>query len=276
MQLTFTLDLEDHRGTGEKRYRENASRILDFLESLNIRATIFIVGTLIKDERDLIKRASRSGHELALHSFRHTPLAQENRHSYGRHLLAAKQALEDASGQAIHGYRAPVFSLTPTTCWVLPILRESGIKYSSSVLPGRHSIYNFPGTPRRSFLWPQGLVEIPVPLASVLGIKLPFLGGVYLRYLPQVISNTFLNRQPTEQPLWTYLHPYDIDVDEPYYRFPDRTAFSSWLLWRNRKNTLDKLRLLSEMAPVGPPFSERLAAGEFENAPLFEPSRTDD
>ena len=276
MQLTFTLDLEDHRGTGEKHYRENARRILDFLESLSIRATIFIVGTLVREEDGLIKRAIKSGHELALHSFRHTPLARENRRTYGCHLLAAKQALEDASGQAGHGYRAPVFSLTPATTWVLPILRETGIKYSSSVLPGRHSLYSFPKTPRRSFLWPQGLVEIPAPTASVFGIELPFLGGIYLRYLPHVIAKTFLKRQPREQPLWTYLHPYDIDVAEPYYRFPDRTAFSSWLLWRNRKNTLDKLRLLSEVAAIGLPFSERLATGEFESAPLFDPSRSGD
>lgn len=268
--LTFTLDLENHRGNGGTNYAENACRILDHLEAHQIRVTIFIVGELVGREKKLIARACDAGHELALHSFRHVPLTDEHRGDYGPRLTAAKRALEDISGQPVTGYRAPVFSLTPETRWVLPILQEMGIEYSSSVLPARHPLYGFAGAPRRAFRWPQGLVEIPVPLARFAGLDLPFLGGIYLRYLPRVAIHAGLRQLASDQPRWSYIHPYDIDADEPYFRFPGTSALMSWLLWRNRRGALDKLRRLAEAAPVGAPLAERVAAGEFSAAPVFE------
>ena len=271
MDLTFTLDFENHRGNGDGRYADNARRILDFLDERSVRATIFIVGELIDRERTLIARACDAGHEPALHSFRHVPLTAEHRDHYQARLAAAKSTLEDVSGQAVTGYRAPVFSLTAETCWVLPMLQETGIEYSSSVLPARHPLYGFANAPRRAFRWPQGLVELPVPLARFAGIDLPFLGGIYLRYLPNTVVNVLLRRLAAEQPRWSYVHPYDIDAEEPYYRFPGTSTLMSWLLWRNRKGTLAKLGCLAEAAPVGAPFAERVAAGEFSDAPVFEP-----
>lgn len=271
MDLTFTLDLENHRGNGGERYADNARQILDFLEAREIRATIFIVGELVERERPLIARASAAGHEWALHSFRHLPLTDEPKGEYAVRLSAAKQTLEDASGKAVKGYRAPIFSLTPKTRWVLPMLQELGIEYSSSVLPARHPLYGFANAPRQGFRWPEGLVEIPVPLAGFAGLDIPFLGGIYLRYLPASIVNICVRRLTAEQPLWTYIHPYDIDVDESYFRFPGTSALMSWLLWRNRKHTLTKLGRLAETRPVGAPFAERIAAGEFSDAPVFDP-----
>lgn len=269
MELTFTLDLENHRGVGsaELRYRDNARRILDFFEEHAIRTTIFIVGELVDSERELIAQASAAGHELALHSFRHTPLIAEDRDRYAERLTAAKKALEDASGRRVTGYRAPVFSLTPATTWVLPLLAEAGIEYSSSVLPARHPLYGYEHAPRRVFRWPQGVLEIPVPLARIAGAEIPFLGGIYLRYLPSSVVRACGGGDG--QTLWSYIHPYDVDATESYYRFPGTSLLMSLLLWRNRKGTLTKLDRLAAGAEILAPFADRISAGEFRNAPLY-------
>ena len=269
MELTFTLDLENHRGAGsaDLRYRDNARRILDFFEEHTIRATIFIVGDLVDAERKLIARASAAGHELALHSFRHTPLMAENRDRYAAQLTAAKKALEDASGRPVTGYRAPVFSLTPVTTWVLPLLAEAGIEYSSSVLPARHPLYGYEQAPRCVFCWPEGLLEIPVPVSRIAGAEIPFLGGIYLRYLPTAVVRA--RAADVDQTLWSYIHPYDVDATEPYYRFPGTSLLMSLLLWRNRKGTLTKLGRLAAAADILAPFADRIAAGEFGDAPLY-------
>ena len=267
MELTFTLDLENHRG-GDVRYRNNARRILDFFEEQAIHATIFIVGELVNAERELIARANAAGHELALHSFRHTPLTAENRDRYAVRLTAAKKALEDVSGRRVTGYRAPVFSLTPATTWVLPLLQEAGIEYSSSVLPARHPLYGYEQAPRSVFRWPQGLLEIPVPLARFAGTEIPFLGGIYLRYLPSVVVRAC--GASNGQTLWSYIHPYDVDATEPYFRFPGTSLLMSLLLWRNRKCTLTKLGRLAAGAEILAPFADRIAAGEFRDAPLYQ------
>ncbi len=273
MQLTFTLDLENHRAnaSGEPRYRDNARRILSLYAAHGIRATIFIVGELIAAERALIAEASAAGHEFALHSFRHTPLTGEDPQRYAARLRGARDALEDASGQPVHGYRAPVFSLTPAAQWVLPVLAELGFRYSSSVLPARHPLYGFRGAPRTAFRWPQGLLEFPVPLARIAGLTLPFLGGIYLRYLPRVVIDRELARLPAAPPLWTYLHPYDVDAREPYFRFPGTSLPMSLLLWRNRGGTLGKLEYLAHRLAPAPPFGERIRRGEFAALPVWQP-----
>jgi len=41
---------------------------------------------------------------------------------------------------------------------------------------------------------------------------------------------------------WTYVHPYDLDAEEPFTRFPDASIWTSLLLWKMRSRTLPKLK----------------------------------
>lgn len=271
MALTFTLDFENHRGpaSDDRRYRANARRLLEAFDDAGVRATVFVVGELIARERELLREAADTGHELALHSDRHVPLTEEDRDGYAARVRDARAALEDVGGAPVGGYRAPVFSLTPATRWVVPALLEAGFAWSSSVLPAAHPLFGFAGAPRRAFRWPEGLLELPVPLARMLTLEVPFLGGIYLRYLPGAFVRHALRRLDPAQPAWSYVHPYDIDVQEGYYRFPGTSAAMSVLLWRRRRGTLARLRALARVATPAPPLGERVAAGEFDASPVL-------
>ena len=277
LPLTFTLDLENHRTDGRAmaRYRDNAARILDFLAGRGIRATIFIVGDLVRADCALLLRAQADGHELALHSYRHIPLTLEDRTTYGTKLAAAKHELESICGSRVCGFRAPIFSLIPSTRWVLDILHAAAFEYSSSVLPARNPQFGYPGAATGIFRWPNGLLEIPVPLARLAGVSVPFLGGIYLRYLPRRLLLHMTEKLPASSAPWTYIHPYDIDSADPYFRFPGTSALMSLLLWRQRGGTLKKLDALFRSMRVGPPFAEQIKRGVFANvalAPGPEPS----
>jgi polysaccharide deacetylase family protein (PEP-CTERM system associated) len=271
--LSVTFDLEDHRQShaGSKRYLANTARILDFLDKNTIRATIFVVGNIIPECRDVLRRASAAGHELALHSVTHTPLTQTSRATLGAKLADARASLEDVSGCAVTGFRAPVFSLTPATVWITELLVEAGFRYSSSVLPAAHPMYGYPGAPRGTFRWPSGLVEFPVPIGRIGPTSLPFLGGIYLRYLPLPIIIKLVRRLEASVVPWTYLHPYDIDSSEAYYRFPGTSAVQSVLLWRRRRATLARLKRLLENAAVstGGTLAEHLATSAALDLPQF-------
>lgn len=109
------------------------------------------------------------------------------------------------------GYRAPYFSVTHETPWAPDVIRESGFRYSSSVLPGRSNQFAFRGAPRTPFRWPNGLVEFPVPVLQLPGLSIPVIGGGYLRLLPSFMIERQL-RLARRLPLnWTYCHPYDFD-----------------------------------------------------------------
>jgi polysaccharide deacetylase family protein (PEP-CTERM system associated) len=270
--ITVTLDIEDHLGDapGPRRHRANTERLLDALAARDVRATCFIVGDLVGSDGALIRRIAKAGHEIGLHSFDHRPLAAYDRATLRRSTADARHRLEDCAGRPVIGYRAPSFSLTRRTPWVPEELQAIGFRYSSSVLPAGSPLYGYPGAPRAPFRWPCGLLELPAPVGRVGPLTVPYLGGIYFRYLPQSLI-----RRRTEAAadgrtcLWSYLHPYDIDADEPFTRPHGAPLWMSLLLWWRRRGALARFdRLLAGHfgAPIGKPFAERLADGEFDAA----------
>ena len=269
--ITITLDVEDHLGRYDAtgRYVDNTRRILAFLRERKVRGTFFVVGRIGEVAPWLVREIVATGHEVACHSYRHVPLHRETPASFRAGTRRAKDALEQAGGVPVSGYRAPIFSLTPRTLWAVDELAGLGFHYSSSILPAPHPLHGFPGAPRTPFRWPNGLVEYPVPLAQLGPAALPFLGGIYLRYLPAWLVYRWARAHPGEV-LWTYLHPYDFDAAEPYARMPDTAAWVSLLLWLNRRGTWTKLAGLLEQG-TGKPLGELAADRAFaDTLPQFQ------
>ena len=270
--VTFTFDLEEHRDDGRGgRYAENTERLLAFFAVHDIRATVFVVGELALAEPHLLRRIDAAGHELALHSWSHTPLTVDEPARFGARLERCRKFVEDLTAKPVQGFRAPIFSLTPASRWVLDILTEQGFTYSSSVLPGHHPLFGYAGAPRRPFRWPCGLLELPAPAVDCWGIAIPFLGGIYLRYLPRTLVAYWLRRLPPTTLPWSYVHPYDVDSRESYYRFPGTSSWMSVALWRRRRTTCARLAALLTAAGnrSAPPLAELVASGRYADAPYF-------
>ncbi|HEY2217289.1 MAG TPA: DUF3473 domain-containing protein, partial [Solirubrobacteraceae bacterium] len=99
--------------------------------------------------------------------------------------------------------------------------------------------------------------------------RLPFLGGVYLRYVPTPIARRFLRRLPDATVAWSYSHPYDIDPDEPFFVLPYAGWLTSRILHARRGATL--ARLDGVIAAAGGP-GRTLAEIARELSPLDLPS----
>jgi polysaccharide deacetylase family protein (PEP-CTERM system associated) len=271
--LTFTLDLEDHRPDDSypKRYPEITKKILDFLDARNIKATVFVLGRLADETPDLIKEIAEKGHEIAFHTLKHVHLTHESPEKFKNETEQYKKILEDLTGTEVVGFRAPAFSLTRKSVWALDILKELGFIYSSSVLPVANPINGFPGAPRKPFLWPNGLLEIPAPVTSCGSLSIPYLGGIYLRYLPVMAIKYFLSREKEQQALWIYCHPHDFDSESPYYTVKGTSRITSLLLWFNRKHTFRKIEKIlsnnSESNLVS--FIEQINSGRYKNVDTF-------
>jgi peptidoglycan-N-acetylglucosamine deacetylase len=258
--ITFTIDLEDHLGeyAAHGRWLNNTQRILDFCAQQKIRATFFTVGK-VSAHPALLKRIVDEGHELALHSYDHMALTLEDPKTYGAKLERAKKSFEDISGKQVVGFRAPIFSLTPASVWVVDVLHDLGFSYSSSVIAGKGAVNGFPGAPNKPFKWKNGLVELPVPMINLGVLALPFLGGVYLRYLPLLLVRMMQTLLDKDTVLWTYTHPYDVDEDEGYVQLHDGTPhWMNLLLMHNRKGFLQKIEKLLG-GKSGAPLCERVA-----------------
>ena len=274
-RLTFTYDLEDNRTSAhqEKRYAKITNEVLDLLGKNEIRGTFFVVGELAKADPGLIREISDRGHEIACHSFDHTPVIQQTREQFMSDTLQAKSILEDITGRDVVGYRAPIFSLTRDALWAVDCLTELGFTYSSSVLPAKSPLYGFPEAPKQPFHWPNGLLEIPAPVARLGPLILPYLGGIYLRYLPGAYVRSAIAKSHAEQSLWIYCHPYDFDAAEPFFKMKGTSLPVSLLLWFNRKRTFRKLESLTSgnaKVAFNGPFIEQIENGDFSDAPVVQ------
>jgi polysaccharide deacetylase family protein (PEP-CTERM system associated) len=269
MPLTVTFDLEDNRQSPEQepRFVAMSHRFLDFVEDRGITATVFIVGEIARSHPELVRRVAEGGHEIGLHGLRHVALGDVGQVDLPGELREGRELLEQAAQRRVLGFRAPIFSLTPQTSWAVQELLAAGFSYSSSVLPAASPLHGWPGAPPTPFRWSNGLLELPCPVGGVGRAKLPFLGGVYLRYIPTPLARRFLARLPRSVIAWSYSHPYDIDPEEPFFVPPYAGWMTSRILHARRGSTL--ARLEAAIAAAGGP-GRTLAeiAQELESEPL--------
>jgi polysaccharide deacetylase family protein (PEP-CTERM system associated) len=269
MPLSITFDLEDNRrdASQEARFVAMTDRFLAFAEAHSIRATVFVVGELARSHSELIRRVAAHGHEIGLHGLRHVALGEVGPGRLREELHEGRSLLEDVAQVPVPGFRAPIFSLTPRTAWALDDLLACGFEYSSSVLPAANPLHGWPGAPRTPFRWGNGLLELPCPVAGVGRALIPFMGGIYLRYVPAALGARLVARLGADALAWSYVHPYDLDPGEPFFVMPHAGWLTSRILHTRRGATLPRIeRLLAAAGGAAPPLGERVA--EIRNVPL--------
>jgi peptidoglycan-N-acetylglucosamine deacetylase len=250
MPVTITFDLEDNRRSSEQeaRFVAMSHRFLDFVREREITATIFIVGEIARTHASLVRLVAEEGHEIGLHGLRHVALGEVGPKCLGAELREGRELLEDAAEGPVLGFRAPIFSLTPATAWAVEQIAEAGFLYSSSVLPAASPLHGWPNAPRGPFRWENDLIELPCPVGGAGPAQVPFLGGIYLRYVPQVLARHFLRALDSSVVAWSYSHPYDLDTDEPFFVMPYAGWLTSRILHTRRGATLPRLEALLRTA----------------------------
>jgi polysaccharide deacetylase family protein (PEP-CTERM system associated) len=201
----------------ECRVEANVDRILALLAERDTRATFFTLGWVAERYPQLVRRIVAGGHELASHGYSHQRASDLNRNELWQDVSRAKQLLEDLSGRAVPGYRAPSFSIGTGNLWAFDVLARAGHRYSSSIYPIRHDHYGMPDAPRFAYRLDNGMLEVPVTTLRLLDRNLPSSGGGYFRLLPYALSRWMIgrvNRQDREAAVF-YFHPWEIDTGQP-------------------------------------------------------------
>ncbi len=252
--VTVTIDVEDYdREQNLPHFERAMDALLGLLDERSVKATAFIVGTLATFRPSLVERIAGLGHEIGVHGHAHQTLDSFDPQTFGALSADVRRRLEDLAGAPVVGYRAPHFSLTPSTSWAPAALLEAGYQYSSSVLPtrGHHRHVGYSKAPRGPFRWGCGLLELPCGLFA--GIPV---GGAYLRIAPAALSRLMVRRAARRTP-WVYVHPHDFATDEPFAVMPEHSWFESRVLFARRKVMLDRLTAAFG-ANAAPPLKDRL------------------
>jgi polysaccharide deacetylase family protein (PEP-CTERM system associated) len=245
------------------RVEENTSRLLDLFDRHGARGTFFILGWVARKQPRLVAGIAARGHEIACHSFWHRLVHRLTPEEFRADLRDATRAIEDAAGTRLRGYRAPTYSITMESLWALEILAEEGYAFDSSIFPVRHDVYGMPSFPRAPVELDLGsggtIVEFPPSTVRVLGVNFPGPGGGYLRILPFAYSRWAFRRIVREGkiPGVVYIHPWEIDADQPRIPAPLRSRLRHYTGLRRTEERLSWLLERFRFAPMSQVLAER-------------------
>lgn len=259
----FTCDVEDYFQVSalaphfppEKwdsvpcRVERNVERVLELLDGHGARGTFFTLGWIAERFPQLVRRIADAGHEVASHGYGHQRASDLTPGSFSADIRLAKAILEDITGRAVTGYRAPSFSIGTANLWAHDCIAEEGYRYSSSVYPVRHDHYGIPDAPRFPWRLPNGLVEVPITTLHLFGRNWPAGGGGFFRLLPYALSRWQIAHFNTrdKRPAIFYFHPWELDPDQP--RVTDATTKTRFRHYINLSRTAARLdRLLSDFS----------------------------
>jgi polysaccharide deacetylase family protein (PEP-CTERM system associated) len=162
--------------------------------------------------------------------------------------------LEQLISRPVYGYRAPSFSITRETTWAISILAEEGYVYDSSIFPVLHDRYGIPTAcpyvhqlkTESGVLW-----EVPPSVVKLLGLSIPVAGGGYFRLYPYFLLRELLRRIAREDtPLVMYLHPWELDPDQPRMDGPFVSRIRHYLNLSRTEKRLNKLLTDFDFAPI--------------------------
>lgn len=234
----------------ESRVCRNTDRLLQMFDEAGVTATFFVLGWVAERYPDLVRRIAAAGHEIASHSYAHRLAYELTPAEFREDLRRAKGVLEDAGGVPVRGYRAPSYSVTARSMWVIDELIDGGYLYDSSIYPIHHDRYGIPDAPRHLHRIDRsnrgGIWELPGSTVRCLSQNLPIGGGGYFRILPYAWTRFGIRRVNTveQRPVVFYLHPWEIDPAQPRI---DAPAVSRFRHYYNLGATESRLkRLLSE------------------------------
>jgi polysaccharide deacetylase family protein (PEP-CTERM system associated) len=266
----FTVDVEDYfhvaalasaisrDSWSEREYRveRNTECLLELLAERGVHGTFFVLGWVAERSPGLVRRIAAAGHEIACHGYSHELIYRQSRLEFRGETTRGKGVLEDAIGQAVLGYRAASFSIVRKSLWALDELIDLGFRYDSSIFAIRHDRYGIPDASPvpGKVTAPSGrsILEFPMAPANFFGLKLPVTGGGYFRILPYPLTLAGLRRiNAAGRPFAFYLHPWEIDPDQPRVAVG---TFSRFRHYTNLAGCKERLRrLLGEFAfcPMG-------------------------
>ena len=193
--------------------------LLDLMSEHEARGTFFVLGWIAERNPELVREIAKRGHEIASHGTNHERVTTLTRDQFRESVRSSRNTLEEITGRAVVGYRAPNFSIVRGGEWALEILLEEGYRYDSSLFPVRRNGSGFVGgerDPHTLRLASGPLQEIPPATLKIGRTVLPAGGGAYLRHLPYAFVHAALeSAERRGVPGTIYVHPWELDPAQP-------------------------------------------------------------
>ncbi|MBU2576664.1 MAG: polysaccharide deacetylase family protein [Nanoarchaeota archaeon] len=229
----------------EVRFQKNTDIILEILDKRNVKATFFVLGWIAEKYPEYIRKIANKKHEIASHGFKHELIYKITPKSFREDIRSSKALLEDITGQEVLGYRGPGFSIKKSTEWALDILIEEGFKYDSTIFPAKREHGGIAGYSRKPCIIKREngeIYEIPISTRKIFLGNIAFCGGGYLRLFPYwYIREGIKEIISSGMPPIVYLHPREIDVEQPKIKMPWKRKFKTYVGLKTARKKIERL-----------------------------------
>jgi len=186
-------------------------KVLELCADLGAHATWFCLADQAQRHPALLRRIAASGHRIALHGLRHQRATELDRSTFRHALKEGRTILEDLSGVAVVGYRAPEWSLRAESETYWEEVRDQGFHYDASRAP--LAMMGSTDRLRRVHELSPGFWEVPPPVLGRGPLTVP-LWGWGMRLLPETLLKRQLRGMAMAgTPL--VLHPWELDEEQP-------------------------------------------------------------
>ena len=259
----FTVDVEDWyqscvdlQAPITERVVRNVHSIIELLDAAGVKGSFFVQGMVAETFPALMEQLVAEGHEIQSHGYSHRSLHAMTRSELRRELEYAKKSVEDACGTCVTAFRAPDFSILESNLWALEELADAGFTVDSSIFPAKAPRYGIAGWdigPQRVSLRNGAeILEVPVAIWPVAGMRVPVAGGGYFRALPRsVLERGIRAVRDDGRPAIMYCHPYEFsprELNDYRGRIPARQRLSQSL---GRGASIKRMRSLLGRLPFG-------------------------
>ena len=257
----FTTDVESFFDTScvkekgirfDKNYDgvEGFADYLSLLDEYGIRATLFLTADTANRWQEILKKAVKNGHRLAVHAYNHEDVTRLSGDEFICDVTKAKEVVEEIYGTKVAGYRAPCFGINESK---IEILKSADYGYDSSAL-------NY-GKALRSDCLPlgkydkindvvyekDGFFEVKPCVAKTIFGQSPVCGGGYLRLAPwSAVKRSVKKYIKNANAYLFYVHPFETYCGD-FPKYKELSLFERAFVSRGRKSYLKKIRNIIEM-----------------------------
>ncbi|RDY24408.1 polysaccharide deacetylase [Romboutsia maritimum] len=108
---------------------ENINDIMGILEKHNIKATFFLVGSWVDDNKELVKKIHDAGHEIGNHSNTHANMTKLSDEDITNEIQTTSEKISNIIGEKINLYRPPFGEIDNTSMEICQALDYKVIKW---------------------------------------------------------------------------------------------------------------------------------------------------
>jgi len=225
-------------------------KIINLLNKHDTLATFFVVGELLEYKPEILDKILENGHEIGFHTMYHTKLDSTGFETkFEDELLKFKKLARGKS----KGFRAPTFSLNPSSSWAIPILEKNDYIYDSSIVPAKTTMYGIENAEIQPYRISSNnlarndptakLMEFPLLITKFLGKKIPIGGGFYLRTFPlKITERSISNYEKQNMPATFYIHSWELTPElMPKIKLSKKDSFITYHNLQKTPQRMEKI-----------------------------------